>query len=804
MELAGREREIDDLVRLATEGEPGIIRLTGRPGVGKSALLRAAVKAVPPQRCTVWPVDLRGSARGAELIDEIARALGLWSAADRGGAPETLATAVSTGRVLIAADHVDAVTEGHAALAALTERCPRLSVVLVSRRVDPSVAASGPGLALAPLAVPPEDATRVATLSAPSVQLFIRAAQRVQAALSLDDEEVAAIGEVCRLVGGLPLAIELAAARSRLLPLALLARQLGSRPGECADLDLLEGARIGIRDTLGATRALLTADEDRLLARLAGFHGRFPLGAVLAVAEAPLGEVLDALERLIDLGLVQPSPGRDADPEFTLLPMVRSFALEHSDDASAPVARYLRELAAEAAAAHARLAHSDAVDRLRALRRDVAVELRRLVATDLVAATSLAVDAAPVLEGYAEGAEVGEALEAAIQSDVMARLDEHTRAGVWLWSSRTLALSPDGVQYSALISERWERGNALIDPRERPLLALQARMIAALNGTTTGDLRLSLQAAMEGLAIARDAALPAWTARLELWAAGAAHHTQGPERAFALALAALERAQRIDDPASIAWAIMVISTMPRPTGPTSVPVPELEEALAVGERLGDPVLLSFAYAALAMREVRARRMAMAAYWCAQRLDLARRRGWWALSGISFADTVLIAGATQGDADADLTAARLVGVIRLDLDRLLRSMAPSSGPQFEAAVARIRARMGDHRFARAAAEGGMMSTPQAAALAVDWLRRHADTPLRASPAQAPLTPREGEVLQLLASGLTNKEIAGRLHLSVKTVMHHSVSIYRKLAVRGRAEATAYAYRNRLITDRGPTG
>jgi DNA-binding NarL/FixJ family response regulator len=62
----------------------------------------------------------------------------------------------------------------------------------------------------------------------------------------------------------------------------------------------------------------------------------------------------------------------------------------------------------------------------------------------------------------------------------------------------------------------------------------------------------------------------------------------------------------------------------------------------------------------------------------------------------------------------------------------------------------------------------------------------------------LTPRECEVLCLIAGGLTNREIAQRLDLSVKTVMHHTTAIYRKLAVRGRAEATAFAYRNGLVT------
>jgi DNA-binding CsgD family transcriptional regulator/predicted ATPase len=800
VKLAGREREFDDLVRLVGDGGPGIIRLSGRPGVGKSALLTAAVRAVPPQRCAVWRVDLRAAAAGGGLLDEIARGLGLWRSAAEPGPGDTIAAVVSAGRVVIAADHTDAVIEDPAAMAQLAAQCPHLKLVLVSRSApDASAGGNEERLVLAPLAIPPDGAPADAVLAAPSVQLFIHRALRVHAELPLDDAALAMIGEICRLVGGLPLAIELAAARTRLLPLEQLARELGANGHDAADLDLLESARVGIRATLRSTRDLLTPSQDHLLVRLAAFRGAFPLGAVAEAVDAPLAEVLDALERLLELGLVEPSPGRADDPEFSLLPIVRSFALESAVDTAAPLTAYLRRLAAQAGADRARLVPSDAVNRLRVLRRDVGAELTRLRESDPAGAAAFAVDVASALEGFEEGAIVGETLEAVITSPAMAQLDDATQAAAWLWSSRMLALSPDGVQYSALITERWERGRALIDARQQPLAALQALMIAVHNGTTTGDFRLSMQAAMEGLGIAREAALTAWIARLELSMAGAAHHLEGPERARALGMASLERAQRIGDPTSIAWAIMMLGTLPPSDVGGQAPVPALEEALTLAEQCGDPVLLSFAFAALTMREQREGRPDIAAFWCVKRLDLARRRGWWMLSGVSLVHAVLIAAMTRAELEADLVIAHLAGVIRLDVDRVLRSMAPSTRPLFDAAVAQARGRLGDHGFAHAAAEGGMLSTPKAAALATDWLRHHARAPERAAPAPAVVSPREYEILQLLAAGLTNKEIAQRLHLSVKTVMHHSVSIYRKLAVRGRAEATAYAYRHGLVDD-----
>jgi DNA-binding NarL/FixJ family response regulator len=88
-------------------------------------------------------------------------------------------------------------------------------------------------------------------------------------------------------------------------------------------------------------------------------------------------------------------------------------------------------------------------------------------------------------------------------------------------------------------------------------------------------------------------------------------------------------------------------------------------------------------------------------------------------------------------------------------------------------------------------------PDATAEALRWLRGHQDEVVVESPPPPALTVREAEVLSLIAEGLTNKEIASSLGIAVKTVMHHTGAIYRKLGVRGRAEATAFALRNGLV-------
>ncbi|GAA1930675.1 hypothetical protein GCM10009775_23400 [Microbacterium aoyamense] len=790
MELVGREREYAELTRIVSQTLGGVVVVTGAPGVGKSALLTTALRDGADDPSAIWWIDLRSSTAAEDtLIEAIARCLGVWPAVGDASARDVLSASVASNRTIIVVDHAEDFELDDAELRSFVEHAHRTTVVLATNRV-PEVRSSTT-LLLTSLEVPNAEATLAEVRASPSVRLFLRAAERV--GVIPDDEGVFAVGEICDLVGGLPLAIELAAARTRLLSLTALARELGAEPDHPVDLELLRSSQGSMRATLHATIATLEPDQVDLLERLSAFHGRFPLDAAVTVSGRPLAAVLDDLERLVDLRLVDPRAGF-SEPELGLLPIVRAYvrerAADHGEDARR---RYLQALAAEGASARAELRASEAIERLRVLRRDVDIELRTLMREDPVAAVELAVSAAPVLEASEIGATIGEVLDAALRSRPALPLTRALRAAALLWSSRMIALAPDAQDSVELVTQRWQQGAALADDT---ILSLQAWMIAVHNGTTTGDLRFSVTASIEGRAMAAAADLPAWTARFEMWAAGALHHTDGPAAAIEIGLRALERAQRTGDLSSIAWGIMLLNTLPLDQVPDHPPVPRLEEGFAIARRLSDAVLESFMYAALTMREQRAGHLASAAHWCALRLELGIRRGWSALSGISFVHTVLIASRVTDD-DAAAVTARLIGVVRIDLERILRSMAPSTRPLFDEACRRTRNMLQPHRFAQHVAEGGLLSAADASAVAIAWLRRHsAETPAP-PPRTSPITPRELDVLALLSHGLTNKEIADRLHLSAKTVMHHSVAIYRKLGVRGRAEAVAYAFRHGLV-------
>lgn len=200
----------------------------------------------------------------------------------------------------------------------------------------------------------------------------------------------------------------------------------------------------------------------------------------------------------------------------------------------------------------------------------------------------------------------------------------------------------------------------------------------------------------------------------------------------------------------------------------------------------------FILAVMTRAELTAGRPARAAHYCATRLSTSAGRWWFYPSAISLVHTVLIAMAV-GDA---AFATRMLGAIEADRPRVLRSMAYDSTRELERTEELLRERLGPARFTAITAQGGLLNAAEASTEAIRWLRAHAAAPHQEVPSAGRLTVREREVLVLLAEGLTNKEIGRLLHITAKTTTHHSSSIYRKLAVRSRAEATAYAHRNGL--------
>ena len=316
MALLGRERELAALdERLRAHR---VVTVVGPGGIGKTALAEAAVEQAAERfplgarRIDLTRVDSPDAVPGAlasQLGYESWEAL-LWSPGDQ--------------PVLLLVDNCEHLLDAAAAgIAALLDACQMPTVIATSR--SPLELPDEAVLPLAPLAVPPE--AHPDPRSFPSVQLFLQRARAAGAALDTEDEAV--VAELCRRLDGLPLAIELAAARARSLTVADIARRLES------GVDVLERRHFrgerrhrSILDTIRWSYDLLAPGPACLLQQLAVFAGAFPIGAARAVASAEQcghDGFDDDLEELVYASLVvadTSGPGT----RYRLLETIRRFA----------------------------------------------------------------------------------------------------------------------------------------------------------------------------------------------------------------------------------------------------------------------------------------------------------------------------------------------------------------------------------------------------------------------------------------------------------------------------------------------
>jgi predicted ATPase/DNA-binding SARP family transcriptional activator len=343
--LLGRERELAALADLVRRDGTRLVTLTGIGGIGKTRLALELVTRLAPEFPDGTGVALLATLQDSALVARtILEALGLPEA---GRDPEeALIRMLSGSRLLLLIDNFEQVIAAAPIVARLLEAAPGLKVIVTSRA--PLHVAAEQEFAVPPLA---EDE---------AAELFVTRAQAANPSFVLTEQNAAAVAELCVRLDGLPLAIELAAARSKLLPPVALLARLGSR------LELLTGGRRDaprhqqtLRMTLDWSYDLLDADAQRLFAQLGVFAG----GCTLASAESVCrveGSVLEGLAALVDESLVTQ---RESDePRFTLLQLVRDYALERlsgSVDNDETRRRHLEHFVALAEEAEVGLAGGD-------------------------------------------------------------------------------------------------------------------------------------------------------------------------------------------------------------------------------------------------------------------------------------------------------------------------------------------------------------------------------------------------------------------------------------------------------------
>jgi predicted ATPase len=335
--LVDRQQDAAAIVDLVVNQGARLVTLTGPGGAGKSRLaIEVAARLSPEFAGGARFVDLSPVQSASLVPGAIAGGLGLRTSGDKLMAD--LISYLRSRRLLLLIDNFEQVSGAAPVLSELLAGAPGLTVLVTSRSV---LRLRGEHeFAVSPLGFPPavtagEDVARLRQY--PAVQLFAERARAAAPGFELTDDNAPAVAEICRRLDGLPLAIELAAARVRLLPpRALLARLSdGLQVLTSGARDLPERQRT-IKDTLDWSYALLPPGEQALFARLGVFAGTFGLPAAQAVGvegdtvppePEQSDQVIDGLSSLVDNSLVQVEP-YGAEPRFRLLDTVRQYALQ--------------------------------------------------------------------------------------------------------------------------------------------------------------------------------------------------------------------------------------------------------------------------------------------------------------------------------------------------------------------------------------------------------------------------------------------------------------------------------------------
>jgi predicted ATPase len=333
-ELIGRSSELASVESLLQRDSVRLVTLIGPGGIGKSRLAIDVASREKARGGEVQFVDLTPVQEPALVPNAIAEALGVLDTGDRPIA-EKLKTALRHRRMLVVLDNFEQVVGAAPALVALLSAAPAVRFLVTSRTL---LRVSGEhAVEVGPLELPhAARANDPTTATAASVALFVERARAVKPDFEVTPQNVDAIAAICVALDGVPLALELAAAKSRMLtPAAMLARldrRLSLLAGGPRDLPARQQA---LRRTIEWSTQLLGADENRLLAQLGVFAGTFSLEAAEFVAEgasSPGFDALTGLSTLVDNSLVR-QQDRGGRACYSLLATVREYALEQLEAA---------------------------------------------------------------------------------------------------------------------------------------------------------------------------------------------------------------------------------------------------------------------------------------------------------------------------------------------------------------------------------------------------------------------------------------------------------------------------------------
>ena len=356
--LIGREDEVDNIGTRLLDADVRLLTLLGPPGIGKTRLaIEVASELQDNFRDGVYFVGLAPISDPGLVVATIAQALGLREAGGQSFAM-LLTNYLRDKQTLLVLDTFEQVIEAAPQVVELLTACPGLKMLVTSRE---ALHVRGERqFPVQPLEMPPPGSRLPASevLTYPAVQLFVERAQAVKPQFELSAENAGAVASICARLDGMPLALELAAARIKLFPAHEIAsrldRSLPLLTGGARDLPARQQT---LRGAIQWSYDLLDADEKELFVRLGVFVGGCDLNGIEAVFQGPEGEgesdpdivdLLTQVESLLDKNLIQQvkrHANQSDEPRFSMLETIRQYALERLAES---------ELEAQARAAHAR------------------------------------------------------------------------------------------------------------------------------------------------------------------------------------------------------------------------------------------------------------------------------------------------------------------------------------------------------------------------------------------------------------------------------------------------------------------
>ena len=819
--LVGREREVAAVCALLSRPEVCLVTLTGTGGVGKTRLALAVAEAASSDFADgVCFLALAPLTDPGLVVSTIAQALGVREQASQ-PLLDGLKDSLREKQLLLLLDNFEQIISAAPVVVELLIAAPRLQALVTSRT---ALHLSGehefvvPPLSLPNLRdQPPLD--RLAQSEA--IRLFVERAQAVTSDFALSEENATAIAAICQQVDGLPLAIELAAGRVKLLsPQALLPRlkdRLGLLVGGARDLPARQQT---LRATITWSYDLLNQHEQALFRRLAVFVGGCTLTAAEAVC-APSsgleGDMLDSAARLVDQSLLRQGEQADGEPRFLMLETLREYALERlkaSGEAEAIERQHATFFLAMAEEAEPKMRSGE----------QSAWSARLQVEHDNLRAAlgftlehqeaEMGLRLAGALFGFwrscnhsREGRSWLEQVLAqpGAQARTAARAKAHFGAGAMAF------FHGDYPEAQVLLEESVSIGRELGATGKRNLA--HALTVLGQVALFQGDPPTARERAGEGARLFQEVG-EVWGTALALLHLGRAAVESGDlaaARSLLTESAALFRVS--GDRQRQALPVDMLGTVALRQGDYDAARMQFEEALAIAQEMGDAQFMADALLHMGTVALRLENAHQSAALYQQSLALYRGQGYKdgiveSLSGLAEVASLL---GQPG------RAARLCGAVEALREASHTRLSPLRRAAYDRIVGGIRAQLDGSAFAEAWGQGRAMKLSQAIAFAVEAKGTSPSATARPqesekaalpdplsllpvpplSPRRAlqqqfgGLTAREREVARLVAQGKSNRVIADELVVGVSTVEAHITHIFTKLGFSSRAQIAAWA-------------